>query len=155
MDPSSRQELRELHADFQSGIISQADYDDLKAIVLTRVKKAAGISERPSDEAGNPKSMQSDTVELDSESEEDLPAIIDIPIGSKSGRSSAVSATISESVVPSPIAKSSATKGMICPKKQKTSPKWPSISKVMPVILNNKCGAEKAFYLPLKISKIS
>ncbi len=46
MDPSNRQELRELHADLQSGIISQGDYDDLKDIVLTRVKtKAAGISE--------------------------------------------------------------------------------------------------------------
>ena len=38
MDPSSRQELQELHADLQSGIISQKDYDDLKSIVLTRIK---------------------------------------------------------------------------------------------------------------------
>ena len=46
MDPSSRQEMRELHADLQSGMISQADYDDLKSIVITRIKaKAPEFSE--------------------------------------------------------------------------------------------------------------
>ncbi|KAK3247211.1 hypothetical protein CYMTET_43287 [Cymbomonas tetramitiformis] len=74
MDPSSRQELRELHADLQSGMISQEDYDDLKSIVISRIKAKAPLNESPSGETEKA-SMQSDTVELVEDSDEDLPEI--------------------------------------------------------------------------------
>eukprot|EP00854_Cymbomonas_tetramitiformis_P029518 gene29518-36770_t len=62
MDPESCEQIRELKKDVDEGLISQSDFEDLRNIIVNRVKAKALNTEAPS--KANPKECETEVNEI-------------------------------------------------------------------------------------------